>query len=77
MRVLTQAEVDELPHGSAVRVIWSGGNGPHYYTVVVDQHQQRYAVSQRDYEFMGENWRLVAHRLDNVGYHPLTEVSAV
>lgn len=30
---LTQAEVDALPEDTRVRVIWSGGNGPHTYLV--------------------------------------------
>ena len=31
---LTQEECDRLPGGARVRVTWSGGNGPHVYTVV-------------------------------------------
>lgn len=30
---LTQEECDALPAGARVRVTWSGGNGPHVYTV--------------------------------------------
>lgn len=33
---LSQEEVDSLPAGTPVTVIWSGGNGPHrYHTVIV------------------------------------------
>lgn len=28
---LTQAEIDALPNGATVLVIWAGGNGPHRY----------------------------------------------
>lgn len=31
--LLSQAEVDELPDGARVIVIWSGGNGPHEYEI--------------------------------------------
>lgn len=30
-RLLSQAQVDALPDGSAIEVVWSGGNGPHLY----------------------------------------------
>lgn len=45
---LTQTECDNLSIGSHVRVLWSGGNGPHDY-VVVAQHPAA-VVSERDYE---------------------------
>lgn len=31
---LSQKECDKLPVGTKVIVTWSGGNGPHEYTVV-------------------------------------------
>lgn len=31
---LTQDEVDALPDGSRVEVIWSGGNGPYKYVIL-------------------------------------------
>lgn len=32
-RRLTQEEVDKLPEGTMVEVVWSGGNGPHQYRI--------------------------------------------
>lgn len=32
---LMQCEVDKLPNGSIVEIVWTGGNGPHRYTVEV------------------------------------------
>lgn len=40
---LTEEEVAELPEGAPITVIWSGGNGPHDYTIAVDEAGQRYA----------------------------------
>lgn len=41
-RPLTEAQVDELPAGTLIEVIWSGGNGPHRYKVHVEK-SLRYA----------------------------------
>lgn len=35
MKFLTQKQVDKLPYGSIIEIVWSGGNGPHKYTVEV------------------------------------------
>lgn len=35
-------EVEALPEGTPVTVIWSGGNGPHRYVISVDEHGRRY-----------------------------------
>lgn len=43
MNTLTQEQVNALPEGTAVIVTWSGGNGPHRYTIGV-KHDVRYAV---------------------------------
>lgn len=32
-RLLTQEEVDKLESGDEVMIKWSGGNGPHRYTI--------------------------------------------
>ena len=32
-RLLTHAQVDDLPNGSIVRIKWSGGNEPHEYVL--------------------------------------------
>lgn len=32
--LLTQKEVNNLPIGTEVIVTWSGGNGPHKYTII-------------------------------------------
>lgn len=45
MDPLTREQVEELPQGTAIEVIWSGGNGPHRYTVHVDENEQRYAAT--------------------------------
>lgn len=31
---LTQEQVNELPIGTRVEVVWSGGNGPHEYQII-------------------------------------------
>lgn len=59
--MLTQAQANALPDGAKVWVIWSGGNGPHLYTVEVDAHGERRTVESGD-------------RLDFVGQHPLTQI---
>ena len=33
--LLSQEEVDQLPDGSKVEIVWSGGNGPHEYLIYV------------------------------------------
>ncbi len=66
-RLLTQAEVDALPTGTRIQVIWSGGNGPSEYRVLVDE--------------WGTRWAEVVpgahHLLEAVGPRPLTEVRLV
>lgn len=42
---LTEEQVAALPAGTPVRVLWSGGNGPHKYVVAVDANGVRYANS--------------------------------
>lgn len=44
---LSAEDVGRLPDGARVRVIWSGGNGPHEYVIAVDEYGQRYAASTR------------------------------
>ena len=41
-------DVECLPEGARVRVIWSGGNGPHDYVIAVDERGQRYAAMNDD-----------------------------
>lgn len=43
---LTPDEVNRLPEGATVTVIWSGGNGPHDYLVVVGDDGQRYVAAE-------------------------------
>lgn len=60
--VLTQQEVDALAEGTEVWITWSGGNGPHLYRIVVDEHGQRRVDNPyRD-------------ALHTVGAYPLTTV---
>jgi hypothetical protein len=42
---LSAEDVERLPEGSRVVVIWSGGNGPHECVIAVDEGGQRYTVS--------------------------------
>ena len=68
---LTQAQVDALPEGTEVEVIWSGGNGPHRYLLVRDERGRSYVVA------LGEDphGRMRYYNpLDNIGRRPLTEV---
>lgn len=30
---LSQEQIDQLPDGTAIEVVWSGGNGPHRYEI--------------------------------------------
>jgi hypothetical protein len=59
-RLLTQGEVDALPDGARVSVRWSGGNGPHEYTV--ERHHE--TVWAKECKSV----------IDYVGERPLTEV---
>jgi len=45
---LSTEDVERLPEGAHVVVIWSGGNGPHEYVVAVDRHGRRYAARNDD-----------------------------
>lgn len=56
---LTQADVDALPEGARVWVKWSGGNGPHLYTVSI-RSSARWAKE-------------CDAPLNGVGAHPLTQ----
>lgn len=62
---LTQAEVDALPDGAEIIVTWSGGNGPHRYTVTVDEHGRRAVFCHA----------ALVGLLERVGPAPLTHVS--
>jgi hypothetical protein len=62
---LTQEQVDALPDGATVEVIWSGGNGPHRYRIIRDKRGHvRVDNAYRD-------------RLEPCGTSPLTEVRLV
>jgi hypothetical protein len=39
---LTQEEVNGLDEGAMVRVVWSGGNGPHLYKIVKGECGESY-----------------------------------
>lgn len=56
-RLLTQADVDALPDGCAIMVVWATGNGPHPYVLRVGA-TSRWA--------QGGKGHLVGY-LDNVG----------
>jgi hypothetical protein len=59
---LTQEEVNALPVGTRVIIIWAGGNGPHRYTILRDKRGDvRASNVYRD-------------RLNNCGTHPFANV---
>jgi hypothetical protein len=41
---LSREQVEVLPVGTPITVIWSGGNGPHRYLIHVGLDGQRYAA---------------------------------
>ena len=43
---LTRDEVAQLDEGTRVVIIWSGGNGPHEYTITIDTLGERCAWSR-------------------------------
>lgn len=45
---LTAEQVAALPEGTPVTITWSGGNGPHDYVLVFDDHGQPYAALTDD-----------------------------
>ena len=51
---LTREQVSDLKHGDLIRVIWSGGNGPHIYKVYrldgVDNSLYIYAVTETEFK---------------------------
>jgi len=57
--MLTQDEVDSLPEGTEVMVLWEGGNGAHKYRIV-KWHDLTYAET----DFSSANCK---HLLNRVG----------
>jgi hypothetical protein len=47
MRRLTRQETEALAEGTKVRVTWSGGNGPHWYSIHIDKWGNRRICSDR------------------------------
>ena len=60
---LTQPEIDALPDGTGVIVTWSGGNGPH-----------RYTISRRHGYTAAFGFGIEVGALNICGEHPLTQV---
>lgn len=60
---LSPEQVQDLPEGQPITVIWSGGNGPCHYLIAVDRKGRRYASMESD--FANERLRY---------YNPLTFV---
>jgi len=49
---LTAEEVEALPHGTEVVIIWSGGNGPHHYWIWrLGRHVYARSESEAETEF--------------------------
>ncbi len=70
---LTQQEVDNLPTGTPITVLWSGGNGPFDYKIV---NVNGLAYTAMLGCFLPSDARLLPdNRLDFVGPAPLTQVS--
>jgi hypothetical protein len=62
---LTAGQVEGLPDGTEVEIIWSGGNGPHRYRIQRDRH----GVVRID--------NIYRDQIGILGRHPLTEVRVV
>ena len=53
---LTREEVEALPHGALVEIIWSLGNGPHRYRIH-RSHWGIVALTEREWrDRKGVNW---------------------
>jgi hypothetical protein len=61
--LLTQEQVDTLPDGTKVFVIWVGGNGPHEYT---KETRDGYSYAFTDGHEVSE--------LEFIGEYPRTQV---
>ena len=61
---LTQEQVDELPIGTEVSILWSGGNGPFIYKI---GRENGVTLAMTDDGF-------IVSSIDHVGGHPLTVV---
>ena len=48
---LTQEQVNELEIGVRVEVVWSGGNGPHEYTIM-GRHGDEVYVDTAKHDFL-------------------------
>ncbi len=46
---LTKEQFDDLPSGACVTVTWSGGNGPHNYTVTKTEDDKSAIYGKYDY----------------------------
>lgn len=62
--MLTQEEVEALPEGTPITVIWSGGNGPANYTVT---HSPMGVVCARHQSDPPDYYDFVGRRLTFVG----------
>jgi len=69
INTLTQQEVDKLPIGTEVFIIWSGGNGPYKYTI-----GRRFGSSIAIRINPNNGLQTEAGFIDHVGKGPLTEV---
>lgn len=69
---LTMAQLKELREGTAIIVTWSGGNGPHEYTLTFDHYGYPYAWSKHGVP-SDEHMRF-HNPFNSVGEHPMTQV---
>lgn len=64
---LTSEEVQQLPAGVAICVVWSGGNGPHVYTTERDKWGK---VRARCLLPVLHDGMAILHDLDFIGPRP-------
>lgn len=68
IKSLTQEEVNRLPDGTAVVILWAGGNGPFGYTI-----RRKNGLVFAALE-VGSVYDGLSGPLDHIGEHPRTQV---
>ena len=62
--LLTAEDVAALPSGSVVEIVWSGGNGPHRYTI----DQADWGTQWRAGIYSDEQWERVRLNQDPISF---------
>jgi hypothetical protein len=69
VELLTLEQINSLPQGVRVGVLWEGGNGPHEYVIMRDKHGVVYPESVHSLQMYALNPHMLAHqRLHNDGF---------